>query len=46
METVKLEDVKTIDILNELLRREPFDSSFELKSSTVTSYVFKFYKAD
>ena len=46
MEKIYLADIKTIDILNELLRREPTDSTFELKSETPTSYVFKFYKFD
>ena len=40
----ELKDFTTNEILIELLKREKFDNSFELKSETVTSYTFKFYK--
>lgn len=43
---IDLSKVSTADILNELLRREPTDSSFELKSENPTSYIFKFYRFD
>ena len=41
-----LSKVSTADILKELLRREPTDSSFELKTESPTSYTFKFYRFD
>lgn len=41
-----LENVKTEELLNELLRREQYDSSFELIKETPTSYTFKFYRCD
>lgn len=41
-----LEKIKTEDLLNELLRRESEDSTFELIKQTPTSYTFKFYRYD
>ena len=43
---IDLSKISTVDILKELLRREPTDSSFELKSESPTSYTFKFYRFD
>lgn len=40
----ELKDFSTIEILEELLRRERTDSSFEIKSETVSSITLKFYK--
>lgn len=40
----ELKDFSTVEILEELLRRERTDNTFELKSKTVTSYTFKFYR--
>lgn len=41
-----LEKISTEEILNELLKRESKDSSFELIKETPTSYTFKFYRYD
>ena len=41
-----LKDFTTEELLNELLKRESTDSSFELKNETPTSYTFKFYRYD
>ena len=41
-----LSKISTEELLRELLRREPTDSSFELKSESPTSYTFKFYRFD
>lgn len=43
---IDLSKISTVDILKELLRREPNDGSFELKSESPTSYTFKFYRFD
>ena len=40
----ELKDFTTEEILNELLKREKIDNSFELKNETITSYTFKFYR--
>lgn len=40
----ELQEYTTQEILQELLRREKFDNSFDLKTETGTSYTFKFYK--
>ncbi len=42
----ELKDFTTEELLNELLRREPTDSTFEMKTVTPTSYTFKFYRFD
>lgn len=41
-----LEKISTEEILNELLKRESKDSSFELIKETPISYTFKFYRYD
>lgn len=43
---MELKDFSTEEILNELLRREKTDNSFELKNSTPSSYTIKFYRYD
>lgn len=40
----ELKDFTTQEILEELLRREKTDNTFDKKSETVTSYTFKFYR--
>jgi hypothetical protein len=40
----ELKDYSTAEILEELLRREKSDFSFEKKSETNTSIIIKFYK--
>lgn len=44
MENIK--KFSTEELLKELLRREEFDSSFELIKETPTSYTFKFFRFD
>jgi len=39
-----IRDFTTQEILEELLRRERTDNTFEKKSETVTSITLKFYK--
>ena len=41
-----IQDFTTEELLNELLRREQEDSSYELIKETPTSYTFKFYRYD
>lgn len=40
----ELKDFTTKELLNELLRRERIDNSFEIKTETVSSITLKFYK--
>lgn len=42
----ELKDFTTEELLNELLRREPTDSTFEMTTITPTYYTFKFYRFD
>ena len=44
MENIK--KISTEELLKELLRREEFDSSFELIKETPASYTFKFFRFD
>lgn len=40
----ELKDFSTVEILEELLRRERTDNTFEIKTETVSSITLKFYK--